>query len=138
MTTALSTSRPKLEIDGRPISRLLSGLTPSAHPVSLFLAPPPSRWKASSSFIAGKTRLFWAAGHAGPDRGQTGRWLAPRSGWSKQRCPHAGTSTSQASVQQQRGGFETEACSLKEDKRQITGGRRVKVTERRDAYRMES
>lgn len=85
MTTALSTSRPKLEIDGRPISRLLSGLTPSAHPLSHFSLPllrPPPNWKASSSFIAGETRLFWAGTGGGtrrsrpqPDRVMVGSLL---------------------------------------------------------------
>lgn len=78
MTTALSTSRPKLEIDGRPISRLLSGVTPSAHPLSHFALPllhPPPSWKASSSFIAGETRLFWAGTGGGTRRSR------PRDGW---------------------------------------------------------
>lgn len=131
MTTALSTSRPKLEIDGRPISRLLSGLTPSAHPVSLFLAHPytPSfpledlqldfRWE---------DQAVWGGGTHQP-----GLLLAPSLRLTQTEVPTCwdphqtggGQLRPSGQLRQREGEdhLKLRPAVIKEDKRQITGGR---------------
>lgn len=91
----LTTLHPKLEIDGRPISRLLSILTPlksssSSSSVCPALSPPatPAGWQTSSSFILGVTKLSWAGAGAGLGQGLLEKWLAPCVSGSRQGCKH--------------------------------------------------
>lgn len=143
---ALSTSRPKLEIDGRPISRLLSGLTPSAHPLSqssLALplphpTPPTGRPPVRLWLVKpGCSVQGLAAGHAGPDREMVGSMLQLTQ-TEVPTCwvPHQ-TDICSAMVGGVEKTFENEVCSQNTDKRHITAGRRDAVSKRRVAYWMD-
>ena len=87
VTTVPGTLHPNLEIDGRPISRLLSILTTlkssassSVCPVLPSLPATPAAWQISSSFILGVTKLSWARAGLGLGQSRPEKWLAPCSG----------------------------------------------------------
>lgn len=94
MTTVLTTLHPKLEIDGRPISRLLSTLTPPQ--VILFLpllclsCPlSHSRWLANLQLVyRGCNQAVLGLHWAGLGQGWPEKWLAPCSTGPRRESRH--------------------------------------------------